>query len=365
MADSQPNTPQLTPWQRNWRYGVAVLSWAGSLIVESVRPTAIGWVDVLVGLLGLLVIRFRYRFPILIAVGLGLAQSVSMSVSATAVWAFLHIVIRRKPKEITVAGLAGISGVIANFAIFGDSSRIGLLISAIAALIGYAGLLAIGIIIANRREIAARKAREAELQVENAKIGERQRIAREMHDALAHRISLVSMHAAALSYREDLSPEEIRQAAKVIEENSHLALTELRGVLGSLRQDGEKPQPTLAEVPQLIQEATAAGHRVRFINAVDLAAIPVVTGRHAYRIVQEGLTNARKHSPDTTATVELAGGPGTGLTIAVSNPLGTASDIPGAGSGLAGLAERAEMTGGTISYGAAANRFDLKVWLPW
>ena len=92
-------------------------------------------------------------------------------------------------------------------------------------------------------------------------------------------------------------------------------------------------------------------------------------GRHAYRVIQEGLTNARKHAPDCAVDVTISGGPGQGLGVVVSNPLpATAPNhpIPGSGAGLEGLRQRAEMVAGKISAGATNDgRFELKVWFPW
>jgi signal transduction histidine kinase len=96
--------------------------------------------------------------------------------------------------------------------------------------------------------------------------------------------------------------------------------------------------------------------------------IPDLLGRTAFRVVQEGLTNARKHAPDTLVSIELSGGPGDGLTIEVQNPLriGSALDAPGSGLGLVGLAERTALVGGRLRHGVNADQeFTLTVWLPW
>lgn len=100
-----------------------------------------------------------------------------------------------------------------------------------------------------------------------AREAERRRIAREMHDVLAHRLSLLSVHAGALEFRPDAPPEEIAEAAGVIRESAKSALEELRGVIGVLREDGsisstQPPQPTLADLPALVDESRAACMRV-------------------------------------------------------------------------------------------------------
>jgi signal transduction histidine kinase len=183
---------------------------------------------------------------------------------------------------------------------------------------------------------------------------------------------MVTMHAGALSYRDDLTPEQVRETAGIIQENSHQALTELRQVLGVLREDPgdadpELPQPSADDLPALIEDARASGMKVvSTLGPVD--TIPDLLGRTAFRVVQEGLTNARKHAPDTLVSVELSGGPGDGLTIEVRNPLriGSALDVPGSGLGLVGLAERTALVGGRLRHGVNADQeFTLTVWLPW
>ena len=129
----------------------------------------------------------------------------------------------------------------------------------------------------------------------------------------------------------------------------------------------ERPLPTLADVPELVEEARAAGMTVR--SALDADDAPETVGRNAYRIVQEGLTNARKHARDTAVDVSVSGGPGEGLEIELRNPLALGrrnGDIPGAGAGLIGLAERAELAGGRLEHGITpANEYRLWAWLPW
>ena len=233
--------------------------------------------------------------------------------------------------------------------------------------------------IGSRRELLARLRERAETteseqaaRLAQSRTAERARIAREMHDVLAHRISMVTMHAGALAYRDDLTPEQVRETAGIIQENSHQALTELRQVLGVLREDPgdadpERPQPSADDLHELLQEAREAGMNV-VSNLGPVEAIPVPMGRTAYRVVQEGLTNARKHAPDTLVTVALSGGPGDGLNISVRNPLriGSPLDVPDSGLGLVGLSERAALVGGRLSHGVTADHeFALTVWLPW
>ena len=131
-------------------------------------------------------------------------------------------------------------------------------------------MLAWGMYIGSRRELlwtlrhrAERAEAEQELRAAQSRSNERERIAREMHDVLAHRISQISMHAGALAFREDLTADEMRDSAGVIQAKAHEALTDLRGVLGVLR-DGpasspHAPLPTYADLPALVEEARGSG----------------------------------------------------------------------------------------------------------
>lgn len=227
-----------------------------------------------------------------------------------------------------------------------------------------------------QRESDRRAEAEERLRIEQVRYAERTRIAREMHDVLAHRISLLSLHAGALEFRPDAPPEEVARAAAVIRASAHQALEDLRAVIGVLRDgpDGpgpEPPQPTLASLPGLLEESRAAGMRIRAeVGLPDLSAVPDAIGRHALRIVQESLTNARKHATAAPVELRLDGAPGHGLSIEVCNPvpaLATAEPkIPGTGAGLLGLAERATLSGGRLEHGYDEHgQFRLNAWLPW
>jgi signal transduction histidine kinase len=129
-----------------------------------------------------------------------------------------------------------------------------------------------------------------------------------MHDVLAHRVSLLSLHAGALEFRPDAPAEEIAEAAGVIRTSAHAVMEELREVIGVLRDGGEqgteRPQPTLCDIPGLVEESRAAGMHVTLEVETGEAEVPDGIGRTAYRIVQEGLTNARKHAPAAAVAVE-------------------------------------------------------------
>jgi signal transduction histidine kinase len=247
-------------------------------------------------------------------------------------------------------------------------------------ILGPAVVVAWGMFRRSRRQAQRERARRAEaeeqLRIEQIRYAERTRIAREMHDVLAHRISLLSLHAGALEFRPDAPAEEIARAAGVIRASAHQALDDLRAVIGVLRDrmDGhgpQPPQPTLVALPGLLEESRAAGMHIHAeVHLPDLAAVPDTIGRHALRIVQEALTNARKHATSAPVELRLEGAPGHGLTIEVRNPspvLATGeSRIPGTGTGLLGLTERATLSGGRLEHGLDEHgHFRLRAWLPW
>jgi signal transduction histidine kinase len=132
----------------------------------------------------------------------------------------------------------------------------------------------------------------------------------------------------------------------------------------------ERPQPGLDDVAVLVAEERAGGMRVRLSDRVE-GELPASTGRTAYRIVQEALTNARKHAPGTAVTVDLAGSPEDGLVVAVRNaaPVGSGpsrASLPASGLGLIGLAERAALAGGRINHGVdAGGGYAVRAWIPW
>ena len=390
---------RLGTWALTWRYLLALSrvlpSFAAPLVGQDLSrelPPAFHnfLVLELLGVIAAVVlIRFRRRAPMLVVVSLSALSSVTVSLGGFSSWGVASLCTRRRWKEILPAG-----AVFIGFQLLSGPVRrsLGLpavtdlrvsdaplqepwplIVSGGVLLLYTVVLVAIGMYTGARRELIAsmraqveQAEREQQLRVAQGQAAERQRIAREMHDVLAHRISLVSMYSGALAYRDDLSPEQTREIAETIRENANLALTELRGVLGSLRgEEGDRPQPTLADLPGLIADNRAAGLRIEF-SGVTLKGLSPAVGRHAYRIVQEGLTNARKHAPGTKVEVRLSGDPDSGLRIELRNPVnGRGAAVPGGGYGLLGLAERTGLVGGWIEHGIRDEVFQLEAWMPW
>jgi signal transduction histidine kinase len=195
------------------------------------------------------------------------------------------------------------------------------------------------------------------------------------------------VHAGALEYRiagapEGAVPGAIADSVAIIRENAHLSLEELRDVLqvlraGDIAGEGDAgrqpPSPTLAEVPTLVDEAREAGQVVTLAMAgTDLVPVPAAVQRTVFRVVQEGLTNARKHAPGSAVDVLVqvrpgGGAPGGSIEATVSNPLApgvTAAEMPGARRGHVGLAERAAHLGGRLVHTVESGCFVLTATIP-
>lgn len=324
---------------------------------------------------GLLLLHRRY--PLSVATATTLLSTVSIVAAAPALVCLLSVSTRRRAREIVpLAGLSVTAGIVFE-GIYPEREPLPLWALVPAMVLLTLAVVAWGLFLGTRRELvdswrlrALAADREQTLAAERAREAERARIAREMHDVLAHRLSLVSMHAGVLAFRADLGPQEVRSEARVIADAARQALDELRGVLGVLRDSdaGRPPQPTVADLDELVGQARTAGP-VELESRLD-GDPPAPLGRHVYRVVQEGLTNARKHAPGAPVTVRVTGRPGGDLAVEVLNPAGSAvvGPGPGAGSGLGlvGLTERASLAGGRITSGPTADGgFSLRVVLPW
>lgn len=337
--------------------------------------------DPAIGLLALGLTFLRHRHPVLIAVVVTGLSAISLSTAGPAMLVLVSLATRRRYKEIVpVAALAVGAGFLQGRVYSSSETGPWWMNLALSALV-IAVVAMIGVAVGQRRQIvdglrdrAETAEREQQARVTQARTAERARIAREMHDVLAHRISLVAMHAGVLSYRRDLSADGQATAAATIEENAQLALRDLRDVLGVLRDPTappehavERPQPTLAHIPELIEQAAATGTTVNWSDRFD-GEVPAAAGRAVYRIVQESLTNARKHAPGAMVDVTVAGSPSDGIDLVIRNPASvnpTRTDIPGAGLGLVGLRERAELAGGRLEHGTDSDGgFTVRAWLP-
>ncbi|MBI5161372.1 MAG: sensor histidine kinase [Micrococcales bacterium] len=210
------------------------------------------------------------------------------------------------------------------------------------------------------------RAAAARAEQEVAAEQERTRIARDMHDVVAHSLAVVIAQADGARYLRTTDPEAVNEALTAIASTAREALADVRVLLGQLRYDqGQGPQPALADLERLYEQFRASGLDLR----VEAAGSPLAVGTSmqlaVYRIVQESLTNALRHGrPGERVQVRFDWTPG-GVHLAVSNPPGEAREHRAAGGhGLAGMTERAALVGGRLTAADEGDRFTVRAWLP-
>ncbi|GHC56817.1 sensor histidine kinase [Streptomyces flavofungini] len=372
---------------RDWLVDFAcflIAVFLGLVISDEVQhnPTVSeGWaaLDHLLGALACAGVWLRRRWPVGFAVTMVAVSLLSNTAGGAALVAYFTLAVHRPWKY--SAWLVGAAVVLmVPFYWWRPDPDLPYVLSIVLTSLFAATTVAWGMFVRSRRQLllalrdrARRAENEAALRAEQAQQLAREAIAREMHDVLAHRLTLLSVHAGALEFRPDAPREEIARAAGVIRESSHEALQDLRQVIGVLRggdaDASGRPQPTLAALDTLVAESREAGMKVVLDLRVPAPeSVPAAIGRTAYRIAQEGLTNARKHAPGAEVTVVVAGVPGEGLTLSVRNPAppGEVPQVPGSGQGLIGLTERAALAGGRLTHGGGpGGSFAVEAWLPW
>ncbi|MFI8519581.1 sensor histidine kinase [Streptomyces sp. NPDC085481] len=340
---------------------------------------AVALLDQIAGGLACCALWLRRRWPAGLAVTLSVVSVVAPTAGGAVLASLFSVAVRRPFREVaSISALAMAASTVQAFVRPdpGINVVLGIAIGIVLILL----VTAWGMLVRSRRRLvealrdrALRAEAEAELRAEQAQRLAREAIAREMHDVLAHRLTLLSVHAGALEFRPGAPPEQIARAAGVIRDSAHEALQDLREIIGVLRTPGDeaadRPQPTLATLDTLVAEVREAGMKVVLDSTVtDPDTVPAATGRTVYRIAQEALTNARKHAPGAEVTLTLRGRPGDGLTVDVHNPAapGPVPHVPGSGQGLIGLTERATLAGGRMRHGPAPDGgFALHAWLPW
>lgn len=376
--------PRRTP--RDWFVDIlmflfaALLGIAAADVADSVgNPPVVVFLDQLVGAAACCALWVRRRWPVGLAVTLVAVSAVAPVASGAELVALFTLTVHRPFKVVAAVGSAAVAGGLTQ-AVLRPDPALPLVVSAVATVVIVLLVVGWGMFVRSRRQLvvslrdrARRAEAEAALRAEQAQRLAREAIAREMHDVLAHRLTLLSVHAGALEFRPGAPPAEVARAAGVIRDSAHEALNDLRDVIGVLRGpaagEEHRPQPTLATLDALVAESRQAGMKVTLDNRIDRPRdVPAATGRNVYRIAQEALTNARKHAPGAEVTLTLTGAPGDGLTVEVRNPapVDDAPPVPGSGQGLIGLTERAALAGGRLDHGSTAGGgFRVGAWLPW
>ena len=358
--------------------GVAAVALADSWDEHS---TFLKVVDLTLGALAFVALWWRRRYPGQIGVAATLAAGVSAAATGPALIAGFNVAVRGSRRALLTV-LAATAVTLPLYPLVYPPSD-GYVLNLVVGVLLTAVVVGWGLFVRARRELvfslrerAARLEAEQQLRVEQAREAERRRIAREMHDVLAHRVSLLTLHAGALEFRPDASPEEVAEAAGVIRATAHAALEDLRGVIGVLRDgeggDGpEPPQPTLADIPALVEESRAAGMKVEC--SLDRAARPGAGRARPHRLPgRAGGADERAQAragrggrgPRRAGRRRRARGPGD-QPAAARRGGRRAPAAHGTGNGLIGLGERVALAGGALRHGPdGAGDFVLRATLP-
>ncbi|PKZ41505.1 two-component sensor histidine kinase [Kytococcus schroeteri] len=384
-----------------WALGlgyVALMFWPDPSLTDPAlveRQEQARTLDLLVGHIGLALFVVRHRHPVAITLLLGAMMVVSSFAAMPYLFAMVSLATYQRLRPIVLGMLMmPLATLVYSYtlqrwlhpevvgkelgATFAADAVYSLVIGLIFVLLGW-NTGARRELAAHAAERAASAEREHAARLVSARMAERTGIAREMHDALGHRLSVVAMHSNGLAYRQDLSPEEVRETSTTIATQARTALNDLREILGVLRSDiGQEDQtasamPDLRHLPQLVGETRGAGCTVRLEVPERLTeeagGLPQAASRHAYRVVQESLTNACKHAPGQPVHIALSGQAGAGLALRVVNRLPAPgeepADVVSGGMGLTGMQERVHLAGGRFSAQAQEGEFVVDAWLPW
>lgn len=393
-----------------------LLVFLGSTVSFAFSPTALAaqagsnW-GVLVSLAGFLVtlgacvaLFWRHRFPFVLAVASALVP-LALPIGNTLAFVALAALLgrRRGPATWWAAGLTGLTSVVVvlrdaaaspngasllktvfaprGAAESADTPAPVLAVVVFAAL-GIALAVGAGLLVragrvsrAATEDVAEERQISTRLGDEVARSAERERIAREVHDVMGHRLSIIALHAGVLESASRASTgadPRVSESAHLVRESAVAAVDDLHSLLDLLREPAgsEPPSLPLTELPRVVAESVQAGQVIASsIFIQDAEAADPNLSRAVHRIVQEILTNARKHAPGQTVTLTVTGSPADGIVIDATNPLptGATSSPQGALRGLAGLAERVELVGGTLRHGVdrGGSVFHVHATLPW
>jgi signal transduction histidine kinase len=352
----------------------ASLSWSSGHASRAATSGAPGWPGYLLLTVAGLVLIFRRRLPVaVLAVSLGATLLAGAISHPGMIWialivAFFNAVVAGK----RLAALASL--VIGYAASFWPPWLIGMAGHASAAVaLAVAAwllvLLGVAEFVRFRRDHAAEAARSRADELRRQASEERMRIARDLHDVVAHNISVINVQANTALHLMDRQPERAREALTAIHDVSKQALTELRSVLGVLRSDEDyaprAPSPGLSQLDDLLSGVRNAGLGARLHRLGDQRPLPASVDLAAYRIVQEALTNAARHSVSLAADV-LVSYEADGVLVQVDDAgPARAPTAARAGNGITGMAERAHALGGRLSAGRRPDGgFRVAAWLP-
>lgn len=409
MERSTVVTGQRAPWWRTLLWGTlcALASLTSVAYAELLRRTEYSW-ELLLALTCLLValglpvlLVWRHRAPYLVTLVASAVAVVLPVGSWTALAGLGSLVGRRRGPDVwwTAAAAAVATTVSVARDARGSTSETSFLKTVVAPagaepgvkvelawwvgpfVVALAMVVAVGAGLAVRahraasssaREVSRAEHTSAELGDQLARQRERERIGREVHDVLGHRLSLLNLHAGALEAHAPEGP--LGESARLVREGAAKSMADLRSLLAVLNEPLDatpaEPDLSLVDLPEMVAEAVDTGVPVSSSVYIDSAerADPALA-RAVYRIVQELLTNARRHAPGRQIRLEVSGGPRTGMRIDARNPWVPAAEdgSSGTGQGLRGIAERVELLGGQLAYGLddGGHTFRVTVHLPW
>jgi len=324
---------------------------------------------------GAVALWWRRRHPVTVTL-IGLVVVVTTGLPVVACIGLFTLAVRRRDRVLAAVGLLAVATFAITWSVGTTDGWMRLVVTAVL-LVGF--FVAAGAYVGARqdlvtalRERAARAEADQEVRAEQARTAERSRIAREMHDVLAHRVSLIAMHAGALEVQAAPAPARVAETAALIGSTAREAMEDLRevlGVLGADPADGADlaPSPRTQDIARVVDASRAAG--VQADLHLDVDELPDPVARTAHRIVREGLTNVHKHARGAATVVTVAGGAVDGVSVEVVNlrPAGAPPLLlPGSGVGLLGLRERVGILGGTLEAGPSPDGgWRLAAWLPW
>lgn len=331
-------------------------------------------VTVIAAVLACAALFFRRRYPVALTVVLIVASVVIPAVSgASMIGLFTAAVHRRLPTVLLLVALAAVSAM-AQFSVMLSigSAEYGLAVGGTILL----SLLVVGwgIAVRGRRELVllmAERMRRAQVEQESrlreARGAVREGIARDLHDSLAHRLSLISMTAGALDYRASVPAQDLDEMVDILRWNARQGMSELRQVVTVLRRpDGHavSGQHHPGAVLDLVGEARASGQEVELVWSIPVADVSRSVGDSLYRCVQEGLSNARKHAGGRPVTVTGRVDEEGTIAVIITNPLDHGAAPDGSWSGLHGLRERVIDARGRLTAAVIGDVFQLQVEWP-
>lgn len=364
--------------------------------VEDAALGAVLLLDLMLGIICLVLVAVRHQALVTITTVIALLAGFSSFSTGAFLLAVVSLSIRRRALLLVPPAVAAAAGMTVGQPLLEVSGGEPLSLWWVPAWVAAAFVVPVlsGWVIGSRRDLHQSLRREAEAArserhaaEERARTEERNRIAREFHDELGHRLSLIALHAGAMEYREDMDRAQVREGAGVIRQSAHRAMIEVRSTLDLLRETpaehGEPHSSTTTAEPEpspdvhqrleaLAREVTETGSEVDLRISAELDRLPGHTGRHLYRVVQEALTNAMRHAPSAPVRVEVSGTPGDRLRVVVINPTplpqqqGPAPE--GSGLGLVGAKERARLAGGELTVDPGERpgaEFAVRAWFPW